>query len=54
MKRIKTILVKNERGATIICYTPNFLGESEYVLLNRAKDKALQHNGKLEISYWDN
>ena len=54
MKRIiKTIIVKNQRGGTILCYTPNFLGESEYVLLERAESKALQHNGKVEISYWE-
>jgi hypothetical protein len=51
-KRIKTITVKNSRGASVAVYTPNFLGEHELVLLEKATNAAEKCNGKVLVTYW--
>ena len=51
MKRIKTIIVKDNKGTTMAVYTPNFLGESESVLLEKANIAAKKYHGKVDITY---
>lgn len=53
MKRIKTIIVKDNKGTTMAVYTPNFLGELESVLLEKANIAAKKHHGKVDVTYYE-
>ena len=45
------ITVKNAQGTSVIVYTPNFLGEHERVLLEKANTAAEKCNGKVLVTY---
>lgn len=53
MKRIKTIIVTDNKGTTMAVYTPNFLGEHELVLLEKANIAAKKYHGKVDITYYE-
>ena len=47
------ITVKDSRGTSVIVYTPNFLGQRELVLLEKANAAAEKCNGKVLVTYFN-